>query len=148
MGNRNRWQSGWAGIALFTTLVSLVSAPVILEGYLYSRQQTAGSSSPENTAALGLVNFTCTLAYYESSFEISVSINLTDGMNMNEALLVADVLFNKTMNALHQSGSAETDELGLWKVLIIWGYSTLDLGHWFRAEIDPFNRTIVYSHCK
>jgi hypothetical protein len=72
-------------------------------------------------------------------------------MNRDEAVLVADTLFDKVlgqMGELHQLKSADMDELGVWTVEIMWGVSTGDLGHRFLAEIDPFNLTVVYLHCK
>jgi hypothetical protein len=158
---RRSWIRGWAGFALSVALIVIsVVALILVGGSLYSSVPTntanlapnnAVSLAPDHAATGNLVNFTCHLAYGDIVFTIAADINLTDWMNRDEAILLANTLFDNVLGhlgKLHQLKFADMDELGVWTVELIWGYSTADLGHWFQAEIDPFNRTIVYWHCK
>ena len=153
---RRSWYRGWAGFALSVSLLTSLIALILIGYSLYNKNPTTSNLTPNNltpnnTATSNLVNFTCRLSYDGAAFTIAVDINLTDWMNRDEAILVANTLFDNTLGQSgqpHQLKSADMDELGVWTVKLIWGYSTADLMHWFEAEIDPFNRTIVYNHCK
>lgn len=148
---RRSWYRGWAGFALSVTLITSLIALILVVGSLYNKNPTTSNLTPNNTATSNLVNFTCHLSYDGAPFTIAVDINLTDWMNRDEAILVANTLFDNTLGQSgepHQLKSADMHELGIWTVELIWGYSTADLMHWFEAEIDPFNRTILYYHCK
>jgi hypothetical protein len=104
----------------------------------------------DNNDSDDLVAFSCHLSGHQEAFTMAVDVDLTDGMDQDEAVFVASTLFDNALGqaVLHQFKSAEVDELGTWKVELAWGYATEGLGHWFEAEIDSLNRTIVYNHCK
>ncbi len=141
---KGAWFRGTAGfflsVALITSVVFLTLVGI----------QVLSQKPYENNASNDLIAFSCHPSWDGEAITIVVNINLTDGMNQDEAVLVANTLFDKALGqvVLHQLKSAEVDELGIWKVELTWGYSTEDLGHWFEAGIDPFNRTIVYNRCR
>lgn len=116
-----------------------------LAGIHVLSQKPSGNNASDDLAA-----FSCHPSWDAEAFTIVVNVDLTDGMNQDEAILVANTLFDKALaqTVLHQFKSAEVDDLGVWKVELTWGYSTEDLGHWFEAGIDPFNQTIVYNRCR
>jgi len=83
-------------------------------------------------------------AYTQQKHTLRVPVELSDGMDRNEAVQVAYALFNETMGPVqHELVSANMTQEGNWIVQISWDY-----GHWFNATIDPSNRTITYDHCK
>lgn len=158
---KRSWFRGCAGFTRSASpiIISFV-ALILIAGSLYDWAPTNTANlvphdtvdlASNNPAASNFVNFTCHLAYGDLVLTITADINLTDWMNRDEAVLVANSLFDHTLGQtgqLHQLESSDMDELGVWTVELTWGYSTADLSHWFLAEIDPFNRTIVYWHCK
>jgi hypothetical protein len=150
---RSAWYRGRAGFALSLALIGVIVSSIVGGISFYIQKPASGGLSSNDIVTNTQVNFTCLLAYADEPFNINVNINLTDWMNRDEAIVVANTLFDNTLgrsgSTVHQLVSAEQiDRLGVWIVKLAWGYSTMDLGHWFMAEIDPFNRTIVYSHCK
>lgn len=92
----------------------------------------------------GLVDFTYHLESYSEQHCLTVGVDLSDGMNISEAVQVAEALFGICMG-LHpyKVASANRSGQGIWNVELAW-----DGGHWFRATIDPNNKTIVYNHCR
>jgi hypothetical protein len=92
----------------------------------------------------GLVDFTYHLESYSEQHHLTVGVDLSDGMNMSEAVQVADALFDNCMGSHpHKVVSANMSGQGIWTVQLAW-----DGGHWFRATIDPINKIIVYNHCR
>jgi hypothetical protein len=92
----------------------------------------------------GLVDFTYHLESYSEQHHLTVGVDLSDGMNMSEAVQVADALFDNCMGSHpHKVVSANMNGQGIWTVQLAW-----DGGHWFRATIDPINKIIVYNHCR
>ncbi len=149
---RNAWYRGWAGFVVSVALiVSLFILALVGIGMLNQR-------SSVNDASDDIVTFSCHPSWNGEAFTIAANVDVTDGMCQDEAVIVANALFNNTMSqmVLRQLKSAQIDALGIWTVEFSWeystmkpeGYSTENLGHWFRAVIDPFNRAIVYDRCK
>ncbi len=83
---------------------------------------------------------------YESypTQNLTVRIGLSDGMDINEAIQVSYALFDDCMGTYqHEVVSANKTQEGTWIVSISWDYR-----HWFKATIDPADRTIIYERCK
>lgn len=79
-----------------------------------------------------------------STQNLTVRIDLSDGMDINEAIQVGHALFDDCMGTYqHEVTSANMTQEGSWMVSISWDY-----GHWFKAIIDPADRTIIYERCK
>jgi len=159
--NRNRnakneqsqvWYRGKNGFIAFVTLTAVFIVS-FLAGFSLHVQRQRASSLPSNSS-FQFANFTCAWAgsgYPNEAFTVTVDVNLTDGMNLDEAIRVAAKVFNVTMgqNMLCELNSTCEDENGIWTVEFAWEYaSALYLGHWFETVIDPFNQTVVFDRCK
>ncbi len=100
---------------------------------------------------LKLVKFTC---YYEGSNNpsrtVTVLVKLQDGMNRDEALQVAEAVFNS--NATHVVKSVDVGAEGVWVIGFRWGIKTSNyqepLNHYFNVTINPFSQTISYLSCR
>ena len=71
-----------------------------------------------------------------------------DGKEQDEAVIVATKVFNATMTAQYAVKSVSVDDQFVWIVEFHWGYQGEPLRHWFRAAINPIDRTIVYDRCR
>jgi hypothetical protein len=90
------------------------------------------------------VDFTYHMESIRQQNHLTVSVDLSGGMNISEAVKVADALFDKSMGQRpHKVVSAKVSGQGIWNVELTW-----DGGHWFRAAIDSVNKTITYNHCR
>jgi hypothetical protein len=114
-----------------------------------------------------LVSFSCRAPSSSEIFTIAVDINLTDGMNKDEALAVANQVY---FNAFAEPGqrelrSARQDENGSWTIEYVCqvnlckpGCNTNRLyygnngvtGHiittiFYTFVINPFDQTVIYS---
>jgi regulatory protein YycI of two-component signal transduction system YycFG len=94
------------------------------------------------------VLFTVHLNSSGQVFTTAVKINLTDGMDQDEAVEVATDVFNATINAQYSVKSVSMDKDSVWTVEFRWGYQGEPLGHWFKAVINPIDRTVVYDRCR
>lgn len=143
-GGGKAWYRRRAGFAVSVTLIALLVSLIFVGIHSLSQRPS------ENDVSGGFVVFSCSPSWNGEVFSLTVDVDLTDEMDRGEAIFVANALFENRFGQamIHQFRSAEVDELGSWKVTLTWGYSTMDLGHWFEARIDPFNRTIVYNRCK
>lgn len=87
------------------------------------------------------------------SVTLTVNVDLNDGMNREEAILVAQPLFAYVhSHATNELKSAEVNEAGVWTVSLPWGAVSPDgyqesHGHYFIATIDPTTRTADYNTC-
>lgn len=151
-GQSQVWYRGKIGFIAFVTLIAVIIVSFLAGLSLYGQKPSAGDLS--GNSSFQFANFTCAWArsgYPNQTFTVTVDVNLTDGMNLDEAIKVAAKVFNVTMgqNKLSELKSARTDENGIWTVEFAWAYaSALYLGHWFETVIDPFNQTVVYDRCK
>lgn len=147
-GQVQAWYRGKIGFIVSATPIT-VAISSIITGASLLRQKTPTESITHNS--LGAVNFTCSLYFHNETFTVAVEVNLKDGMNQDEAIKVANKVFEVTLGQggqPHQFRSANVDEKGIWTIELTWGYSIHDLGHWFEAVINPFNQTVIYNHCK
>lgn len=83
---------------------------------------------------------------------ITVNVDLNNGMDRVEAILVAEKALEYAHNhETHQVESAEVTD-GIWEVSLPWG-AVMSNGkqeshdHYFVATIDPIERTVAYSTC-
>jgi hypothetical protein len=79
-----------------------------------------------------------------------VKINLDNGMNQAEALLVAEKIcgFDAPASDLHHTeGSVTVDAQGVWHVYYHWGLGNEKLTHIRFTDIYPSNQTFDYSSC-
>ena len=99
------------------------------------------------------VDFTCSIGS-SYSFTVKVAVDLNDGMNRAEALLVADAVFSHEMkSSQYIVKSAEANNLGIWNVDLSWGAIFPDgqqesLTHFFDVIINPQNQTATYARCE
>ncbi|MGD0978588.1 MAG: hypothetical protein ABR962_05535 [Candidatus Bathyarchaeia archaeon] len=127
-----KWHGKRAGFVISASLISAVTISLIFVFFL----KTELNGKP--------VVFTYHLESYSQQRYLTVNVDLSDGMNQSESVQVADALFDDCMGQYqHEVVSANMTAQGIWIVQLSWDY-----GHWFRATIDPSNRTIVYTHCK
>jgi hypothetical protein len=88
-----------------------------------------------------------------SSSVLNVNVDLNDGINREEAVLVAQQLLAYAhSNYTFELKSAEVDDAGVWTVSLPWGAVSPDgyqesHGHFFVATIDPATRTVDFSTC-
>ena len=148
------WYKGKIGFIAFVTLISIIVISGLWGFSLYV--QKPHTNSLPNNHPFHFVNFTCAWARIgdpNKTFTVTINVDLTDGMNLDEAIRVATTVFNVTMgqNKLHGLRFADEDENGIWKIEFGWEYATvtpLYFGHWFEAIINPSNQTVVYDRCK
>lgn len=137
------WYRGKIGFSLAVSLITVIFLSIIV-GVSSPRQKTLTEGTTNNS--LRTVNFTCSCYFLNNTFTVAVEVNLTDGMNQDEAIKVANKVFEVTIGQAgqpHQFRSASVDEDGIWTIELTWNF-----GHWFEAVINPFNKTVVYNHCK
>jgi hypothetical protein len=97
------------------------------------------------------VNFACNAGSpYE--FTVTVKIDLSDGMNSTEAVMVAREIFEHELNATYAVKSAEADDAGVWTVDLSWEFDLPSgkpevLNHFFDVTINPLDQTVTYSRC-
>ena len=116
---------------LSITLIAAIIVPTVL--YLSTKHVRQEFS-----------NFTYHLESQSEEHNLTVNVDLSDGMNMSEAVHVAYALFDDCMGTWqHEVVSANMTEQGMWTVQLSWDY-----GHWFRVTIDPVSKTIAYNRCK
>ncbi len=145
------WYKGKVGFIASVTLITVVIVSFLVGASLKPNEPP--ESNAVNNTATENIDWTCSLYFHNETFIVTVDVNLTDGMNLEEAIRVATTVFNVTMgqNKLHGLRSADEDENGIWRIEFGWEYATatpLYLGHWFEAIINPFNQTVVYDRCK
>lgn len=127
----DKWYRGKVGFMLSITLIAAIIVPTVL--YLSTKPVRQEFS-----------NFTYHLESQSEEHDLMVNVDLSDGMNMSEAVYVAYALFDDCMGTWqHEVVSANMTEQGMWTVQLSWDY-----GHWFRATIDPASKTIAYNRCK
>lgn len=134
------------GLVMFSVLILL--AALIVMFHLYN--QNAPEGNP--------VTFVCENSKTKDTFNITTNINLTDGMNKDEATSVAAQVYAKVIveHGRHEFRCADLDNEGLWIVqfnrwyeipmpgcttpegtrLILMTYSFM---------IDPFNQKVEFS---
>ena len=128
----NEWYKGKVGFILSVVLIAAMIVSIIL--WLSLRL----------TCEKEIVDFTYHLESYSEKHSLAVSVDLSDGMNMTEAVQVVDALFSDCMGSHHHELlSANMSGQGIWTVELSW-----DGGHWFRAVVDPVSRTIMYNRCR
>jgi len=128
----NEWYKGKVGFILSVVLIAVMIVSIIL--WLSLRL----------TCEKEIVDFTYHLESYSEKHSLAVSVDLSDGMSMTEAVQVVDALFIDCMGSHHHELlSANRSGQGIWTVELSW-----DGGHWFRAVVDPVSRTIMYNRCR
>lgn len=132
------WYRGKTGLVFFVFLTITLAAFVLVGIYLRSEKLQPNHMS----------NFVCRYVSSETTFNVTVKVNLMDGMNQEEAIEVASEVFNFSVGTPHALESVNVDENGIWTVQFTWGYEGEALGHWFEAIINPFNQTVVYNRCR
>ena len=137
-----------AVILLFLVISALVSISLFRQLSQPNDSSADNSSSANNSLTNTPVIFTVRSNSSGQTFTIIVQINLTDGMDQDEAVIVATKVFNATMTAQYAVRSVSVDDQFVWTVEFRWGYQGEPLGHWFRAVINPIDRTVVYDRCR
>jgi hypothetical protein len=98
------------------------------------------------------VDFTCDVGS-PYAFTVTCAVDLNDGMNSNEAIAVAEAIFNHEMtNATFEVKSANVSDAGIWTGYLLWGAVSPDghhesHSHFFNVVVNPLNKTVTYSRC-
>ena len=98
------------------------------------------------------VDFTCDIGS-PYAFTVTVVVDLNDGINIDEAIVVAEAIFNhELINATYEVKSANASDGEIWMVYLLWGAVSPDgyhesHSHYFNVEINPLDRTVTYSRC-
>ena len=137
VGKMHPWYRGKKGFILFTVAITLLTFPIVIGVSSYFQK-------PETNKP---TSFTCRYNSSNQTFAVSAEIDLTDGMNQDEAVKVATEVFKASVGAQYQLRTASANEQGMWTVEFDWGYPGESLGHWFEAIINPFDRTAAYNRC-
>ncbi|GEM_PF-2254276 len=89
----------------------------------------------------------------EYEFAFPVKIDLSDGMNADEAEAVARCLYETTMNQTNYEVKAvESNSDGTWTVFLLWGAIYLtgeeeNHGHYFNVHVNATDKTASYERC-
>jgi len=154
-GKRERiaaWCRGRTGLIALTLCVAFI---LVFVGISLINQASLKNN---------LESFDCRHSSSSQAFSIEVEVELSDGMDQDEAVSTAVSAMEKVLfaNPEMQIGifgmSADLDRDGLWlvKLKLAQTITTWYPGHWgvmgsmviwnfFEAIIDPINRTVVYS---
>lgn len=139
----------FAVVILVFVVVSALISIFLYRQSLQPNDSSANNQPPANDSLLITpVLFTVHLNSSGQTFTTAVRINLMDGMDQDEAVEVATDVFNATVNAQYAVKSVNVDEDSVWTVELRWGYQGEPLGHWFKAVINPIDRTVVYDRCR
>jgi hypothetical protein len=98
------------------------------------------------------IDFTCDIGS-PYAFIVTVVVDLNDGMNNDEAIVVAEAIFNHELkNATYEVKSANASDAEIWTVYLLWGAVSPDgyhesHSHFFNVVVNPLNRTVTYSRC-
>ena len=82
------------------------------------------------------------------SVNVSVCIDLSDGVSKEEAELIAEATFTQVMgeNVIHQLDALSVNETQI-QAHHKWGYNENDMGHVFEMTVDLTTLKITVSHC-
>jgi hypothetical protein len=153
MDHKLGWSGRKIGLSVVVILIFvIVSASIGIFLYRQSLQSNDSSANNQPPANDSSSNMPVLFAVHSNSsgqtFTIAVRINLTDGMDQYEVVEVATEVFNATMAAQYAIKSVTVNEESVWTVEFRWGYQGEPQGHWFRAVINPIDRTAVYDRCR
>lgn len=138
VGKMQPWYKNKKGFILLTVAIALLTF-FIVTGVIFHFQK------PETNKP---TSFTCRYDSSNETFAVAVEIDLTDGMNQDEAVKVATEVFKVSVGGQYELRTVTADEQGLWTVEFGWGYPGESLGHWFEGVINPFDRTVTYNRCR
>jgi hypothetical protein len=137
-----------AAILVFLVVSAFVGTSLHQQLSRPSDSSTNNQPPANDSLTIAPVLFTAHLNSSSQTFTTAVQINLTDGLNQDEAIEIATAVFNTIVNAQYAVKSASVDENSVWTVEFRWGYQSEPLGHWFKAVINPIDRTAVYDRCR
>ncbi len=125
------------------TVSLLIAAPALFSGDApFSADSELGSLSRQESEGTQAVNFTCD-AGTEWAFNVTVWIDLSDGMDREEAVLVAKSLYESIhKNSTCNLKSTQANEDGTWTIYLLW-----DGSHYFNVEVNPHDRTLDFNSC-
>jgi hypothetical protein len=87
------------------------------------------------------------------AFTVTVVVDLNDGMNNDEAIVVAETIFkHELINATYEVKSTNATGAESWTVYLLWGAVSPhgyheSHSHFFNVVVNPLNRTVTYSRC-
>lgn len=148
------WYRGKTGFTVIMLFISVIIASALVGVYLYGHRPQTNN----------LTCFTCFFASSDQTFTIDLDVNLTDGMDQNEAIKVATEVFFKVAEMTYKRDVSITESLahvreeGTWTVGIDYvEFVVTEPVHqthlarfspipgYFEAVINPFDHTIAYS---
>lgn len=146
----SKGKTGFVAVVVFIVVIIVSFFVFVYASHQGSPMNDSGENNPPANDSLTNTPIIFTVRSNSSSqiFTIAVQINLTDGMDQDEAVIVATKVFNVTVTAQYAVKSVSVDDQFVWTVGFHWGYQGEPLGHWFRAAINPIDRTIVYDRCR
>jgi hypothetical protein len=131
------------------SLLIVVSFFVVVAGLLDDGLSEDGLQSVNGQ---GAVDFTCH-AGTEYAYVFPVPIDLSDGMDSDEAITVAGSLYESNMNQTnYEVKSVESTAEGSWTVYLLWGAITPkgeveNHSHFYNVHINATTRTVDYDRC-
>lgn len=149
------WYKRKTGFIALSLLAILVIVSILVGVSLYHQK-------PPTDGATNLVSFTCCLTSSNKTFTVAAEVNLTDGMDQDEAIKVATKVFEKEAHSISEapisfSQTASVSENGVWMISLYRVYTStgyFEPGHSglntrivrerFEATINPFDCTVVY----
>jgi len=149
------WYRRKKGLLVIVAILALSTVSIAMAVSLKLQEQTSANA----------VRFTCGTSSGNLAFNVTASVDLSDGMNQQEALVVADTVYAKVSGTRRQNvpSSLESDatanDNGVWTVKFQAVYtitSYFEPGHSgegtrvvrenFAAVINPFDLTVTYSY--
>jgi hypothetical protein len=135
-----------AVFAFFLILVVGVLSGVVVAGLFGGIEKSDGH--------IEAVDFTC----HESSeyaFVFPVKVDLSDGMDSDEAIVVARCLYEVCMNQTnYEVKSVQSSGDGVWTVYLLWGSDSPrasgeleNRSHYFNVHVNVADRTVEYDRC-
>lgn len=156
---KRQWGILVFSLILITGLLGVVVANSFISG------EKAGVEAPANMTGSGprvlgdveksdreAVNFTC-YAGCEYEFAFPVKVDLSDGMNADEAEKVARCLYEVNMNQTnYEVKNVQSNSDGTWTVFLLWGSASPNgelenHSHYYNVYVNATDRTVEYDRC-
>ncbi|MDR0460141.1 MAG: hypothetical protein LBH62_01695 [Nitrososphaerota archaeon] len=134
-------------LILTACLLGVVIVNLFVDG------EKLGANNPFDAAgSVSIESFTCN-ADSEYEFSFSVNVDLSDGMNANEAEIVARCLYETTMSQTdYEVKDVASNREGIWTVFLLWGSVSPDgemenHSHYYNVHVNAIDRTVEYDRC-
>jgi len=149
------WYGRKKGLLIIGAILALSTVSVAVAFSLKLQEQASANA----------IRFACGTSSGNPAFNVTASVDLSDGTDQHEALVVADTVYAKVSQTRRQNmpssleSDASVDDNGVWTVKFRAVYtitSYFELGHSgvgtrvlrenFAAVINPSDHTVTYSY--